>query len=114
MRPILPQTSDSAVENFVQQPPIRTVLEQTINDDLGLTAQDITLNTSTTWVRIHNADTTKGVYLKCSATATAATSDDYIPAGGTVDIVAPKERSITVISLVAEEATSKVRVYEYQ
>jgi hypothetical protein len=113
MRPTLPQTKDSAVENFVQQPPIRTVLARTINSDLGaVTPENITLNTSTSWVRIHA--TTKGVFLKCATAATSATSDDYIHAGGTIDIVAPKERGITIISLIAEEASAKVRVYEYQ
>lgn len=89
--------------------PAIAALVVTKNDAVSNTSEvDITLNTSTTYIRVTTLD--NGLFMKYGTTATSTDFDEYIPAGQTFDYVIPK--SVTVISVIADAAAAKVRIIE--
>lgn len=87
----------------------QTSLATTIDDTIS-TATNITLNTDTEIIEVTAVN--GSVYIKFSATASAATSDSFIPEGSTRHY-GVKKASITTISVIEGSSGAGVRIYEY-
>ena len=96
-------------QNAIQLPPDVTAVSVTTDDSITTSTElDVTLDTTTTFIRATAVDS--ALYLKYAATATSTDYDEYLPAGIPMDFKIPLD--VTVISFIADGATAKLRLIE--
>lgn len=88
--------------------PDRAAIVTTINASVD-SAVDIVLNSRCTLVEVNAV--TQGIYIKWSATATAASSDSFVAANTVRHFVVPP--ATQTISVISETAGAKLIMYQY-
>jgi hypothetical protein len=103
--PNLPRDASQAVfQGLPATAPLAKTYDATIS-----AATDITLNAATTVIEVVAID--KPVFVKFSATATAATANTLVPANTSKILFLPP--GTTVVSVIEQAATANVLVVEY-
>lgn len=91
----------------IQLVPAKSALAVTVDDTIS-SATDITLNAATTFLEVTALDA--GIFLRYAGTASSSNFDEYIAAGVTRNYLVPS--GVTVISVIQDNGTAKVRIIE--